>query len=112
MNQPNTRLVRSLARGALIALLMSSAATAALAAPKHKAHVAAKPDPRDAKLQMLEQEVSELKGEMAQMRETQGAQQAAAGQVATLQQQVATTSQQLADVKTAQAAADANIITL
>ena len=34
MNQPNTGLVRSLARGALIALLMTSTATAALAAPK------------------------------------------------------------------------------
>ncbi len=112
MNTKTTGLVRSLARTTLIALLMASTASVALAAPKHR-HVAKGPDPRDVKLQALESEVSELKAEMAQMRDAQSAQQAAAqGQVAQLQQQVASANQQVAEVKTAQAASDASIIQL
>jgi phosphate-selective porin OprO/OprP len=103
--------VRALASTALIALLMASVSTAALAAPKHK-RAPKGPDPRDAKLQALESEVSELKSEMAQMREAQGAQAATAGQVQQLQAQVAQANQQVAEVKTAQAAADANIVQL
>lgn len=103
-------LARCAASGALVALLMSGASTVALAAPKHK-HVS-RPDPRDAKLQALEAEVGELKSEMAQMRDAQAAQAATAGQVQQLQAQVAQTGQQVAEVKTAQAAADANIIQL
>ena len=106
-------LTRDLCRGALVFLLLSGTATTALSAPKshRKPHVAA-PDPRDLKLQALEQEVSVLKSEMALLREAQGAQKAAASQVADLQQQVAGANQQLTEVKTAQATADANIITL
>jgi phosphate-selective porin OprO/OprP len=112
MDSSTTRLSRSLARTTLIALLMTSVATTALAAPKHK-RVAKGPDPRDAKLQALEAEVTELKSEMAQMRDAQTAQSAAVSQTASqLQQQVTANSQQVAEVKTAQAAADANIIQL
>jgi phosphate-selective porin OprO/OprP len=103
-------LAHRLAKGALIALLMSSASTAALAAPKHK-HVA-KADPREAELKALQAEVSELKAEMAQMREQTSATQANAGQVSALQQQLADTQAQLSDVKSAQAADAANIVTL
>jgi phosphate-selective porin OprO/OprP len=93
-----------------MALLMTGVATTALAAPKHKA---AKADPRDAKLQALEQEVSELKSEMAQIRQERGSTvQAVTSQVTAVQQQVTATQAQVAEVKTAQAAADANIIAL
>jgi len=110
MQLPTTRPVGSLARGALLALLMAGAATTALAAPKHKAP---KVDPRDAKLQALEQEVSELKSEMAQIRqERASAAQAVTSQVTAVQQQVTATQQQVAEVKTAQAAADTNIASL
>ncbi|MFL5295510.1 MAG: OprO/OprP family phosphate-selective porin [Phenylobacterium sp.] len=110
MSLPTNGLAHRAAKGALAALLLSSVSTAALAAPKHRTH-AAKPDPRDAKLQVLEQEVSEMRSEMAQMRVERAAA-ADAGQVAALQQQVTAANQQLAEVKTAQAASDANIIAL
>jgi phosphate-selective porin OprO/OprP len=110
MSLATTGMARSAAKAALLALLMTGVSTAAFAAPKHK-HVA-KPDARDAKLEALEAEVTELKAEMAQMRNSQGAQAATAGQVAQLQQQVTANSQQVAEVKTAQAAADASIVQL
>jgi phosphate-selective porin OprO/OprP len=109
----------SLKRGApawvcatLAGALMASASTAALAAPKHKHHAAATPDMRDAKLQALEQEVNELKAEVAAMRDQTGSQQAAAGQAPALQAELADTRAQLAEVKTVQATAVADIDTL
>jgi len=94
----------------LAGALMASASTAALAAPKHK-HVAT-PSARDAQIDELKREVEELKAEMAQMREQNGAQQAAAASTAQVQQQLAATQQQLADVKAAQTTATADIETL
>ncbi len=100
------------AKGALIALLMSSTATAALAAAKHK-HVAkpAAADPRDAKLEALEQEVSAMRAEMAQMRANQNSDHGEA-KVAALQQQLDTVNAQLSDVKAAQVADASDIVTL
>ncbi|HEY0437986.1 MAG TPA: porin, partial [Phenylobacterium sp.] len=112
MHVQTARPVGGLARGALIALLMTGVATTALAAPRHKAH-AAKADPRDARLEALQQEVTELKAQMAELRQDRGAAaQASSGQVAALQQQVAAAQAQVAEVKTAQAAADTSIATL
>lgn len=105
-------LARRVTKGALIALLMSSTATAALAAPKHR-HVAkaAAADPRDAKLDALEQEVSAMRAEMAQMRATQGGDHGEA-KVTALQQQLADVNTQLTDVKAAQVADASDIVTL
>jgi phosphate-selective porin OprO/OprP len=107
----------SLKRGAsawvcatLAGALMASASTAALAAPKHK-HVA-RTDARDAKLQALAQEVSELKAEMAQIRAQSATPQVASAEVSALQQQLAATQAQLSDVKASQTAAVADIETL
>jgi phosphate-selective porin OprO and OprP len=100
------------AKGAFVALLMSSTATAALAAPKHK-HVArsAAADPRDAKLEALEQEVSAMRAEMAQMRAAQSGDHGEA-KVAAIQQQLDTVNAQLTDVKAAQVADASDISTL
>jgi phosphate-selective porin OprO/OprP len=107
----------SLKRGAstwvcatLAGALMASASTAALAAPKHRHAV--RTDVRDAKLQALEQEVSELKAEMAQIRAQSAAPQVAPAEVSALQQQLAATQAQLSDVKASQSAAVADIETL
>jgi phosphate-selective porin OprO/OprP len=100
----------ALACATLAGLLMASASTAALAAPKHKA-AAARPA-RDAQIEALKAEVEELKAQMAEMRAQSGAQQSAAAQTAQVQQQLADTQAQLADVKAAQASATADIETL
>ncbi|CAN7505029.1 porin [Phenylobacterium sp. LjRoot225] len=86
------------ARAAFVALLMSSAATGALAAPAA----------RDAKLQAMQQQLDEMRAQMEQMR----AQSGQSEQLAALQQQLADFGQQLADMKSAQAAAASDIITL
>jgi phosphate-selective porin OprO/OprP len=112
MSLHTKELALGVAKGALIALLMSSTATAALAAPKHK-HVAkpAAADPRDAKLEALEQEVSAMRAEMAQMRAAQSGDHGET-KVAALQQQLDTVNAQLTDVKAAQVADASDISTL
>ena len=109
--QTNARM--RLGRAAFLALLMTSVAGAALAAPAHKTHAhkaRAKADPRDAKLEALQQQINEMRAQMAQMQQERTDQQAA--QVATVQQQLDTVNQQLADVKAAQTADASDIITL
>ena len=59
-----TKGLRSASRsGAFIALLMSSAATAAMAAPKTHKHAAKAPavDPRDAKMAAMQQQIDEMR---------------------------------------------------
>jgi phosphate-selective porin OprO and OprP len=109
-------LAHRLAKGALVALLMSSAATGALAATTkaHKAHKAPAVDARDAKMAAMQQQLDEMRAQMAQL--AQQAQTKTGDQseqkVAALQQQLDTVNQQLADVKAAQVADASNIITL
>ena len=110
MNLPTKGLGRRAAHAALITLLMSTAATTALAAPKHKAHPAKAAPARDAKLEALQQQIDEMRAQMAQMQQTRNDQ--AEARVATLQQQLDTVNQQLADLKTAQTADASHIITL
>jgi phosphate-selective porin OprO/OprP len=101
-----------LAHSACIAVLMTSAASGAMAATKaHKHTKAAAVDPRDAKLAAMQQQIDALQAQMAQMAQMKGADQSEQ-KVAALQQQLADVNQQLADVKTAQAADASNIITL
>ncbi|WP_372786596.1 porin [Phenylobacterium sp.] len=105
---------RHVASGALIALLLSSAATAALAAPKAHKHTHAKApsvDPRDAKMAAMQAQLDEMRAQMAQLIQAKGSDQSEA-KVAALQQQLDTVNAQLADVKTAQTADASDIITL
>lgn len=89
-------------RGALVALLASSLATGALAAPKASAA------DKDAKLAAMQQQLDALNAQMAQLKAA-GAQDA---RVDALQQQLADFAAQLNDLKTAQQADASDIITL
>jgi phosphate-selective porin OprO/OprP len=102
---------KGLAHGALIALLLSSAATGAMAAPKHKAHAHAAGPARDAKLEAMQRQIDEMRAQMAQMQQMRSVD-PNEGRVATLQAQLDTVNQQLADLKTAQTADASDIITL
>jgi phosphate-selective porin OprO/OprP len=98
MSLPTRALTRRLGRAALIAVLMSGAATAALAAPSAK----------DARIAAMQQQLDALTAQMAQMR-------AAAGddsRVAAMQAQLDAFAAQLTDIKTAQTTAASDIITL
>lgn len=105
-------LAHRLAASAFIALLMSSAATGALATTtKHKhAAKATSVDPRDAKMAAMQAQIDEMKAMMAQMAQSKAPDQSA--KVAELQTQLDTVNHQLAEVKTAQVAAASDIITL
>ncbi|WP_394763042.1 OprO/OprP family phosphate-selective porin [Phenylobacterium sp.] len=108
------RLAHRVIGGALIAILMSSAASGALASTaKSHRHAArpATPDPRDARMAAMQQQIDEMRGQMSQMMAAKGADPAAA-QVAALQQQLDATKRELADVKAAQVADASNIVTL
>lgn len=94
----STKTRSRVARAAVVALLMSSVATAALAAP-----VA-----RDTKLQAMQQQLDEMRAQMEQMR----AQSGQSDQLTAMQQQLAVFGQQLTDMKAAQDAATSDIITL
>jgi phosphate-selective porin OprO/OprP len=94
----STRTRSRVARAAFVALLMSSAATGAFAAPAA----------RDAKLQAMQQQLDEMRSQMEQLR----AQSGQSDQLSAMQQQLAAFGQQLADMKSAQDAAASDIITL
>src|SRR5207248_3033180 len=84
----STKTRSRVARAAFVALLMSSVATAALAAPAT----------RDAKLQSMQQQLDEMRAQMEQMR----AQNSQDSRLSAIQQQLDTFGQQLADMKAAQ----------
>jgi phosphate-selective porin OprO/OprP len=86
------------ARAAFVALLMSGAATAALAAPA----------PRDAKLQEMQGQLDDMRAQMAQMR----AANAGDARLSAIQSQLDTFSAQLSELKTQQASASSDIATL
>ena len=94
---------KALARGAFVALLMSSLATGALAAPKAAATAA-----KDAKLQAMQQQLDALNAQMSALRSASPAD----PRVDALQQQLAAFAAQLADLKTTQTADESDIITL
>jgi len=96
---------KALARGAFVALLMSSLASGALAAPKASAAAMAT---KDAKLQAMQQQLDELNAQMSALRNASPAD----PRVDALQQQLAAFAQQLADLKTTQSADESDIITL
>jgi phosphate-selective porin OprO/OprP len=106
---------RRVASGALIVLLLSSAATAAMAAPKghSHSHAAKAPavDPRDARMAAMQAQLDEMRAQMAQLVQMKSADQSETKVVA-LQQQLDTVNAQLADVKAAQTADASDIITL
>ncbi len=106
--QPNG-LTQHLARGALIAVLMSSTASVALAAPRHKAAPAG-PSAADAKLAAMQAQLDEMRAQMTQMMQARSADSDA--RVAALQAQLDTVNRQLADVTAAQTADASDIITL
>ncbi len=93
-----------LGRGALIALFMCGAAGAAMAAPAAKG-----PDPRDAKIEMLEQQLQRMNQELSGLRSSGGASDEKLDQ---LQAQMNTFAAQIADIKGATDQAAADIITL
>jgi phosphate-selective porin OprO/OprP len=98
-----------LARTAFLALLMTSVATGALAAPKHQR---AKASPNAA----LAAEVKELRAQIEELKAAVAAQAAAqaqpVAQVEAQQAQIETLGQQVAEIKTNQAAATSDIATL
>jgi phosphate-selective porin OprO/OprP len=105
----STKTRSRVARAAFTALLMSSAATAALAAPKHHAASAGQNAALAAEVKELRAQVEELKAAVAAQAQaqTQPAQQTQAQQA-----QIESLGQQLADMKAAQDTATADIITL
>ena len=113
MSLPTKGLAHRLAKGAFVALLMSSVATGALAttARGHRAHKVAVADARDARMAAMQQQIDEMRAQMAQMAQMRDAD-PNAPKVAALQAQLDTVNQQLADVKAAQSADASSIITL
>jgi phosphate-selective porin OprO/OprP len=98
-----------IARAAFVALLMSSAATGALAAPKkHAASSANSNAALAAQVRELRAQVEELKAAMSAQQQAQAQQPQAQAQ----QAQIDTMGQQLADVKATQDAQASDIITL
>jgi phosphate-selective porin OprO/OprP len=86
------------AGAAFVALLMSSVATAALAAPSA----------RDAKLQTMQQQLDEMRAQMEQMRAQNGQD----ARLSAIQSQLEAFSQQLNDMKAQQDAQASDIVTL
>jgi len=113
MTFQTTGLASRLAKSAFVALLLTSAATGAMAAAKPHKHTAkaAEPDPRDAKMAAMQQQLDEMRAEMAELKAAKMGDQSGA-RVAALQQQLDSTNKELADVKAAQVADASNIITL
>jgi phosphate-selective porin OprO/OprP len=99
------------ARAAFVALLMSSAATGALAAPKkhHAASTANSNAALAAQVKELRAQVEELKAAMSAQQQAQASQQP---QAQAQQAQLDTMGQQLADVKATQDAQASDIVTL
>ena len=93
---------RFLQRAALAGLLMCGVAGAAMAAPRG-------PDPRDAKIQTLEQQLQSMQSDLAQLRSSGGV---SDDKLAAIQAQMNTFAAQLAEVKGAADTAAADIVTL
>ena len=94
----STKTRSRVARAAFVALLMSSAATAALAAPAT----------RDAKLQAMQQQLDEMRAQMEQMRAQNGQD----ARLSAIQSQLEAFSQQLNEMKAQQDAQASDIVTL
>jgi phosphate-selective porin OprO/OprP len=95
------------ARAAFVALLMSTTATGALAAPKHRA--TASNAALSAEVKALREEVESLKATLAAQAQAQAQQQP---QAQAQQAQLDTLGQQLADLKASQETASSDIATL
>lgn len=94
----STKTRTRVARAAFVALLMSTAATGALAAPAS----------RDAKLQEMQRQLDDMRAQMAQMQ----AANASDSRLSAIQQQLDTFGAQLAEMKAAQDTATSDIATL
>lgn len=94
----STKTRTRVARAAFVALLMSSATTTVLAAPAS----------RDAKLQEMQRQLDEMRGQMEQMR----AANAGDSRLSAIQQQLDTFGAQLAEMKASQDTANSDIATL
>jgi phosphate-selective porin OprO/OprP len=105
LTQARSRLVRS----AFVALLMTSTASAALAAPKHHRPRAESNAALAAEVKALREEVETLKATVAAQAQAQAQPTA---QVQAQQAQIDTLNQQLADMKTAQESQATDIVTL
>ena len=114
MSLPTTGLAGRLAKSAFVALLMTGAATGAMAATAkaHRHGKAAGVDARDARMAAMQQQLDEMRAEMAELRQAASQSDQGQARAAALQSQLDTVNQQLADVKAQQAAATADIITL
>lgn len=93
---------RAMKRAALAGLLMCGVAGAAMAAP----HA---PDPRDAKIHALEQQLQTMQADLAQIHATGGA---SDDRLAAIQAQMTTFAQALAEIKASTDAAASDIVTL
>jgi phosphate-selective porin OprO/OprP len=97
MSLPSKGLVRRLAGGAFIAMLMTSAATAALAAPA-----------RDAKIDAMQRQLDEMRAQIELLRGGGTAD----PRVAAMQEQLDSFAKQLAEMQAAQTTAASDIATL
>src|SRR5258708_5652662 len=104
MNLMTGAQARRLRRGALIAVLLCGAAGAAMAAPAAKG-----PDPRDAKIEALQQQLQMLNAEIDQLRSSGGA---SNERLDAMQAQLSGFAQAIADMKTQTETATADIATL
>ena len=114
MSLPTTGLAGRLAKSAFVALLMTGAATGAMAATAktHRHARAPAVDVRDARMAAMQQQLDEMRAEMAELRQAASQSDQGQARAAAPQSQLDTVNQQLADVKAQQAAATADIITL
>ena len=96
---------RRLGRSVLIAVLLCGAAGAAMAAPK----TAKSPDPRDAKIEMLEQQLQQMNSELTELRQNGGA---SSERLDAMQAQMNAFGQALNEMKGQTDAATASIQTL
>lgn len=95
--------MRSLKRGALMAILLCGAAGAAMAAP------AKGPDPRDAKIEALQNQLQQMSDEIAQLRSSGGA---SSERLDAMQAQLNAFAQALTEMKAQTETASADIATL
>jgi len=108
MSLPTASRRQRVAQSAFVALLLCSTSAAAVAAPR--AHKAPAASGRDARLEAMQKQLDEMRGQMLDMQRAQAA--AADARTAALEAQLEAVNRQLAEVTAAQTADASDILTL